>query len=1166
MKTKLSLVLASLAMAFSVGAGAASTNKKVEQAEAATYSQTVDQYYSTSQQSGDAAIDWNQTGATLKTSLFKKIKITTAGWSYDGLWEAYKKTDVRPDGTHFWDIYSDSTDYTLNDNRINASYKKEGDSINREHVIPQSTFNEAAPMKSDIHHVLPSDGYVNNRRSAYPHGIVTGSPTYTSNDGCKLGSGTGSTTVFEPMDNYKGDIARIYFYFVTCYQDKMSSNSFSAFDKSTHPSIKTAYLNVYLQWAKDDPVSQKEIDRNNAAYAGQGNRNPFIDCPYAVGAIWDSTHATDYGNKGEYTSGTGVSISKTSASMISGGTTTISATSTEGGTINWTTSNSSVVSLSSSTSSSGTNITLTAESAGSATITASQTISGTTYSKTCSVTVSATKQVTSIAISGQKTSYSVDDTFVKPTVTATYNDGTQATVTSDATCSGYNMSSAGNYTVTVSYSYGGATKTTTYEITVSSSGGGSGDGETVLKLDTSQNSGSSGTTVYTSVATSTTYSNYTDTTNKWAVTLGSQQSSALWLGSNNNQKSKMTLGNGSVTGASAIAAAISVTTSSTYYAALFQTTSASPILNVSSVEVTFDSTAGTFPSEAWIVYSTNSGTSWNVFEKKTTLDSKGTTFTHTAIPSAIYGFVIHSTGYCQFKKPVLDFKAVNKTLSEIDVLTFPTKMNYEFGEYFDPTGLVITRKYSDSSTDTYAYEGHTSEFTFDPSTSTPLASGMETVEVTYGGESCFFEIELTAAKELSSISISGYTTAFVEGDTFAFGGTVTAHYADASTEDVTNSSTFSGYNMTTIGNQTVTVTYQSQTATYQITVSAGTLNSIAVSGQTTTYTKNAAFSFDGTCTATFANGYQKEVTPTNVTSPDMSTTGNKTITVSYTYNGNTRTTTYQITVNSYRTVMEESYSVIGTITYTNDTEEISVATLSTTSSGGYSAIDKQYHAWRLGAGSKTGTLTVTSTTANIRKIVVNAKYYSSDSGTTFTIDGTSKTLTNSYANYEKEFSTAKSSVALSSVTNGKRVLIASVTVYSCSSQDIGQSEDCIGLETFITNYMHMDYTENLGYCSDTEHHYYSTAKTAFNALNSHQRSLFTGNSAYTTEWTRLSTWASKNGDSLNNSNQLAAGANPNPMSIIVGNSGNIVAIITVVALISTVSIGGYFFLKKRKEF
>ena len=236
-------------------------------------------------------------------------------------------------------------------------------------------------MKSDFHRVFPSDGYVNNRRSAYPHGIVTGSATYTSNDGCKLGSGTGSTTVFEPMDQYKGDIARIYFYFVTCYQDKMSSNSFSVFDKSTYPSIKAAYLNVYLQWAKEDPVSQKEIDRNNVGYGGQGNRNPFVDCPYAVGAIWDPDHATDYGNKGEYTSGEGMTISKTTASLISGNTTTISATTTDSSNITWSTSNSSVVSLSSTSSGSGNNITLTAGNAGTATITASATINSKQFSK-----------------------------------------------------------------------------------------------------------------------------------------------------------------------------------------------------------------------------------------------------------------------------------------------------------------------------------------------------------------------------------------------------------------------------------------------------------------------------------------------------------------------------------------------------------------------------------------------------------------------------------------------------------------------------------------------------------------------------------------------------------------------------------------------------------------
>ena len=241
-------------------------------------SEEVKQYYK--------SISTTATGATLKTQLYNLINITKAGWEYSELFDAYRKTDVRPDGKYFWDIYSDSSTYTLNDKRINASYDEEGDSINKEHIIPQSTFNEQKPMKSDPHHVLPSDGYVNNRRSNYPHGEVTGKVEYTSHDGCKLGTGTNNTKVFEPMSQYKGDIARIYFYFVTCYQNKMSSNTFSVFDKSAFPSIKSPFLELYLKWHKEDPVSDKEIIRNNEIYKVQKNRNPFIDHQEYAERIW----------------------------------------------------------------------------------------------------------------------------------------------------------------------------------------------------------------------------------------------------------------------------------------------------------------------------------------------------------------------------------------------------------------------------------------------------------------------------------------------------------------------------------------------------------------------------------------------------------------------------------------------------------------------------------------------------------------------------------------------------------------------------------------------------------------------------------------------------------------------------------------------------------------
>ncbi len=509
-----------------------------------------------------------------------------------------------------------------------------------------------------------------------------------------------------------------------------------------------------------------------------------------------------------------------------------------------------------------------------------------------------------------------------------------------------------------------------------------------------------------------------------------------------------------------------------------------------------------------------------------------------------------------------------KTLSSIVVKTAPYKTSYEAGDNFDPTGLVITATYSDSTTSDISYADSSALFSFTPSLSDLLTTDNTSVSITYGGKSCNQSIVVTAAKILSSISISNYTTSFVEGDTFSFGGTVTANYSDSTSENVTGTASFTGYEMTTLGNQTVTVSYGGKSQTYQITVSQGSLSSIAVSGQTTTYMKNTVFSFDGTCTATFANGYQKVVTPTSVTSPDMSTAGNKTITVSFTYNGNTRTTTYDITVNSDRTVIEEGYSVIGTVTYTSGSEVISVNTLSTSKSG-YTNLengpDTSHKAIRLGSGSKTGTLTILSTSSNIRKVVVNARTYNTDSPVSLTIGETANSLTTSYADYTKEYTTATNSVAIATTTNGKRAWISSVTVYSYGSQDISQSEDCKGLETFINTYMHMDYTENLGYCNDSEHHYYSTAKTAFNALNEHQRSLFISNSAYATEWIRLSTWASKNGEALNNDNSLAARMIINPINIV--NAGNTITIIIVI-IVSSLSIAAfvaYFSLKKKKS-
>lgn len=156
-------------------------------------------------------------------------------------------------------------------------------------------------------------------------------------------------------------------------------------------------------------------------------------------------------------------------------------------------------------------------------------------------------------------------------------------------------------------------------------------------------------------------------------------------------------------------------------------------------------------------------------------------------------------------------------------------------------------------------------------------------------------------KALLSIAISGATTTFNVGNTWVFGGTVTATYSDGTTADVTADTTFSGYNMSTAGTQTVTATYVESgvtaTATYNITVYK-VLTSISLSGQTTSLNRDAAFSFGGTVTAHYNDNSTANVTSsTTFSGYNMSTAGTYTVTASYTYRSVTKTATYKLTVN-----------------------------------------------------------------------------------------------------------------------------------------------------------------------------------------------------------------------------------------------------------------------------
>ena len=223
-------------------------------------------------------------GKALKTKL-ADIIVNPRNVGYTGLYEAYKKTDTRPDG-YVRDWYSNATNYRHGvDNK--GSYSKEGDMYNREHSVPQSWFGSGG-IKSDIVHVLPTDGYVNNRRSAFPFGEVK-SATYTSKNGyCKLGSCATpgySGTVFEPNDEIKGDLARIYFYMITRYEGSCGSWGHSVFT-NTYPGLTSWALDMMMRWSKNDPVDEREIERNKAVYDVQGNRNPFVDYPGLEEYTW----------------------------------------------------------------------------------------------------------------------------------------------------------------------------------------------------------------------------------------------------------------------------------------------------------------------------------------------------------------------------------------------------------------------------------------------------------------------------------------------------------------------------------------------------------------------------------------------------------------------------------------------------------------------------------------------------------------------------------------------------------------------------------------------------------------------------------------------------------------------------------------------------------------
>jgi len=230
--------------------------------------------------------------ALLKSAIQTVITTGHAVTTYGGLWTAYATTDINPATGKIWDMYSNCS-FTLSVDQNKGTTGSECTNYNREHSVPNSWWGgiQSVPQYCDIIHLVPTDSYVNAQRGNNPYGEVS-TPTYTSGNGSKLGqSGIGeySGIVFEPIDEYKGDFARIYFYIATRYANECgtwtSGQGTSVFGTPTL-GLSNYAINLFLKWSRQDPVSAKEITRNDALYNVQHNRNPYVDYPELAEYIW----------------------------------------------------------------------------------------------------------------------------------------------------------------------------------------------------------------------------------------------------------------------------------------------------------------------------------------------------------------------------------------------------------------------------------------------------------------------------------------------------------------------------------------------------------------------------------------------------------------------------------------------------------------------------------------------------------------------------------------------------------------------------------------------------------------------------------------------------------------------------------------------------------------
>lgn len=235
----------------------------------------------------------------LKTALHLIIKDATVlkyGGQGEGYtWQGFTRTDMAADNKVL-DRYSNTI------REFNGIKAVAG--MNIEHAFANSWWGKIENQAfKDLHHLYPSDGSANIKKSNHPIGVVDGEGAY-DNGMIRVGQSSSRgeiMTAWEPADRYKGDFARTYLYMATCYEDFaelwQGDGLKYLLESNTYPVFQEWAYKLLLKWCKEDPVDELERTRNEAVYEIQGNRNPFIDYPELAEYIWgDKTSTAFYTN------------------------------------------------------------------------------------------------------------------------------------------------------------------------------------------------------------------------------------------------------------------------------------------------------------------------------------------------------------------------------------------------------------------------------------------------------------------------------------------------------------------------------------------------------------------------------------------------------------------------------------------------------------------------------------------------------------------------------------------------------------------------------------------------------------------------------------------------------------------------------------------------------